>query len=59
MKIEQSPVVKQLEKNPRALQEFFYRLLKRAPETAEDTVTLQDKVYTIRRSPPVTKEVQE
>ena len=59
MKIEQSPVVKQLEGNPKALQELFSRLLKRAPDTVEDTMTLLDKVYTIRRSPPVAKEAEQ
>lgn len=56
MKVEQAPILKELQNDPRALEKLFSYLLKRAPQNVEDILILQDKAYTIQGSPAITKE---
>ena len=55
MKVTQSPLLNQVQRDPQALRELLLHLLKRDDQHAEDTVTLQNKTYTIRRSPTLTQ----
>jgi hypothetical protein len=55
MKVTQAPLLKQLQRDPRALGKLFSHLLKRNGSDI-DTLTLDNKTYTVQRSPTILKQ---